>query len=353
MIELFFIILAGLISSLFTEVFNLIKFFKKHRRHDDICRTYIDSEDIVYGIPSYDFFDHEQKAYSSSLINIKLNNEEPIIYDFLQSFEQNCLRIDKLKRIKECLLKFEIYDEDEIERVIREKIFSNLPQNNSVSYMVDTMFKSRKDQLGNPEASTLNLVLLLTDKHTIYLIDNLFNNFQSQYPEHMRINFKSKMIEESEVKGTNELLNFATSIFVCGFTFYRTGEKRTYICNSKNVFTYNLPLSDIKGTTKFTGDILKHLIRKGQRSLGNNINSINTKVTDIAVSYADGIKIICLSANEISHLEKLEPEYKKLTMKNDYIEFRTFVGDYKNDNNHEFALLYLWSLNRRIKNNNL
>ncbi len=359
MIRILLIIVSIILTGVLTKTLNPLLKWRAFVRARKMKKTYIPNNDIVFGTASYDFFDHEDKAYLSELIKITILDEEEIKYNFQKSFSTNCKYHKKLQDIKSFIENSSILTErlngkniDEIVHEIIERNDFNIDDDRT-TYIINNILKSRKDDLLRPEAGTLNIGMIKTNVATSNLIDSLYKYLYRISPEVMERHFKRNIQSDIEYKEHNDIICFMTSLTIQGFVVTKKDNNIQILTHNTNTYSYRIEIdaSIIDTNTRLNGAAIKEIIIDHiNKNFADTIK--DTKFTDIAISYKDGVHCEILSfLISTSITNPRETHLFTVTSLNDnYCQFRDLIKKEEiNDNKKEFAYLYLWSIIRKMK----
>lgn len=353
---LYFIIMFIITTYLSSNRFRPHILYRNFKRKWILKKTYVARDKIVYGVPHYDFFDHESRAYLSYLISIECKDKNLYAYDFNLTFEENSKVFPKIQEIKSFLENNPDFDKLCIDEIIKEKLSSRISNDYREVVIIDKVFKSRKDEKSEMEAGILKIELIRTNLKTLSLIEELYKYLVEINPEALEVNFKTNNTKYIQERDRYDILCFLTKVKINGFILNVKEESVEFVVCENSIFSFSIDIDNEKvcryaKNGKIGGEIMKRIVEDYIDKFYRLNKSGKTKFTDVAISYLDGVNLELMGCTifddiNLSGLNKVEitdnyEKFRKMTDKED--------GLYKK----EFAYLYMWSLNRKIRHNHL
>lgn len=306
LLSIAFAIAAFILSEI--KIQKRILNWKRRRR---LKKIYVKSDEIVFGVAGYDFFDHDECGYVNELIQLKLLKQPMTIsYRFDKTFSENCCEIDKFGRIKKII--DDKYGLNNIDSLVEKEIIPQIDlDQDSIIWAVNDILKTRVDynerEGGNlrKEASCLQLELVQMDRKTSRLIDRLYLYLRSINPTPLEINFKTNrhvyLGKKLDAKDTNyrfdndisNLCPFMTEFYLKGFVISKYNECRL-LYDLKQFFSYQYLLTkdfltNNRGNQpKTDGRLLDKIIHKLLEEEKVYDKRAEAKFTDVGISYQDG-----------------------------------------------------------------
>lgn len=353
--KLIIFIVSSIITSYFTDnKFNPVHIYKRLARRKYLKQSYIHKNDIVFGTPQYDFFDHEDKAYLSELIQISIVSNQIYQYNFDQSFDENCRTFPKLKEISNFITNNPYLKDLNINNIINEEIVPNLEVNEETVYIVHRITKSRRDKDQSLEAGTLKIEMIRTNVMTAVLIDELYQYLYKLNPDIMEMHFKKNILKDAEYREPYDIICFMTSLIIQGYVIEKNSKGINFLIHNNRYFSYEIKLTEklidlYHRNYQLNGGDLKQLIEGHLKQ--NNITGVitNTKFTDIAISYEHGIHGEVLSTVVMDNLQVNDGVFSISLFTDNYYAFRNSLNKGKTSFKKEFAYLYIWSIIRKAK----
>lgn len=335
--------------------FNPILLYKKIARRINLKKSYIKKEKIVFSIPNYDFFDHEDKAYLSELIDIQFLDDK-YLYNFGKTFEENCINFPKLQEIKSFITNNPDFKDLNIDEYIKKEILPTLDIKNddANTYIVNKIIKNRRDEKLCPEAGTLKIEMIKTSLNTVILIDGLFKHLYKSNPEVMGTHFKRNILTDAECKDPHDIICFMTYLYTKGFVIEKNENNIHFLIHNENYFSYEIQLTEkqtdhVLNDNHINGDMLKKVIKDEIETAGITNTILNTKFTDIAISYLNGIHGEILGSVVVNNMKSPNNQFSIVPFTDDYCVFRSLLEKKENSDKKEFAYIYIWSIIRKAK----
>ena len=315
--------------------------------------SYIKSDQISYGVPQYDFFDHESTAYMSDLIVIKNIGEDT--YDFEKTFDENIERGGaisyKLNNIKTFINKN--FNELLIDEIIQSKIVNNIPKIKDDAIIISQVSKSRKDTSDKKEAACLTIEMVKSDNKTMSLIEELYNYLANENPKTVETHFKTNKTKGIVEEDRYDVMCFLTRLKINGFILNNKENSVEFVVDKNIGFSFDIDFDHQWIDKEMNGVDIKTKVEQYITQNYSLSNNTKTMFTDVAISYIDGV---CLDLLGYMFSDKFNISDKNFSIVEiaNYEQFRkTSDADKVNSNIKQFAYLYMWSLYRKNKNNHL
>lgn len=358
---LYFIIMFFITSYFSSNSFRPHIIYRKIKRWWILKKSYIKSDQISYGVPQYDFFDHESTAYLSDLIVIKNIGEDT--YDFEKTFDENINKngviSPKLKEIKDFIDKY--YNNLPIDAIINNTIVNNIPEEKNDAIIINQVFKSRKDVKDNMEAASLTIEMVKSDNKTMSLIEGLYNYLAKVKPEAVETHFKTNKTKGIVEEDRYDVMCFLTRLKINGFILNNKINNVKFVVDKNIGFSFGIDF-DYQWMDKDKNGVVIDMNGVGiKEKIEQNIcqnYSLNiitkTMFTDVAISYSDGVCLNLLGCMFPDKINNNLPENYSIVEIADYEQFRKISDtDKVNSNIKQFAYLYMWSLYRKNINKHL
>lgn len=351
-----FIIMFVLTSYLSSNRFSPDIVYRNLKRRWVLKNSYIVRDKIVYGVPHYDFFDHESRAYLSNLISIECRDKKGYTYDFGMSFEDNCKVFPKMMEIKSFIDSCPAFDDLNMDNVVKNVLADRICDDDSEVMIIDKVFKGRKDEKSEMEAGTLKIEMVRSDCRTLSLIDEMYMFLSELNPDALEMNFKTNRTKDFEDRDRYDILCFLTRMKINGFVLNVKEKSVEFAVDAKHDFSFSIDVDSemmnrYAGDNGMDGEVMKEIVENHVDRRFSLNGKGKTRFTDVAISYLDGVNLelmgcmifedICMNSVDKVEITDSYEQFRKLTDRVD--------GCYRK----EFAYLYMWSLNRKIKHNHL
>lgn len=353
---LYFIAMFIITSYFSSKKFRPHILYKNFKRRRIIKSNYIDSDKIVYGVPHYDFFDHESRAYLSDLISIEYDDRNLYSYDFSISFENNCEIFPKMKEIKTFIENTPSLNQLCLDDIIKNELIDKISNNKKETVIVNKIFKGRKDEKNEMEAGILKIELIKSDYRTLSLIEELYKYLAELNPDVIELNFKTNNDKYIQKRDRYDVTCFLTKLKISGFVLNVKANTVAFVVDKNTNFSFcididNQLVNKFSINNKMSGENIKLVVEEYINRCYRLNNNGKTKFTDVAISYLDGVNLELLGCTIFDDIILNDVDTVEIT--DSYEQFRKMIdmedGCYKK----EFSYLYMWSLNRKIKHNHL
>lgn len=323
--------------------------YSVHKRA--LRKEYVDNENLDFGIKGYAFCDHDDRGYINALIRLQTQKEQSCLYNLDLSFSENANQSVKLKKICNFInaAKSEPLQCVNIDELIRTTILPSAQKaigdknGDEAIFIVDSIYKNRKDQTGHEEASVLTITLVKSNRLTKAIIDTLYNYLKELDFDTMTASYKTSSKLKIKKADVEEMMCFTTTLEIFGCILKQSDEEHTfYIQRYEASDRVHIPLdmySDIDG--RKLANIVDGVVKNSVR------DRLFTRFTDVALSYKEGViayLMCCVSCND--PIEE-NPDYIKL--KDGTTEMHDFIFNIANaDAERNFYYSYAVSLMRKI-----
>lgn len=352
-----FIIMFVLTSYLSSSRFSPDIVYRNLKRRWLLKNSYIERDKIVYGVPHYDFFDHESRAYLSNLISIECRDKKRYAYDFGMSFEDNCKVFPKMREIKSFIDYCPAFRDLNIDNVVKNVLADRICNDDREVMIIDRIFKSRKDEKSEMEAGTLRIEMIRTDSRTLSLIDEMYKFLSEQNLDALEMNFKANRTKDFEDRDRYDIQCFLTRMKINGFVLNIKDNKVVVLAVDVNHdFSFSIDVdSEIMnryaGNSRMDGEVMKEIVEDHIDRRFNLNGNGKSRFTDVAISYLDGVNLELMGC--VIFEDICLNRFDKVEITDSYEQFRKMTDSVEGCYRKEFAYLYMWSLSRKIKHNHL